>query len=62
LNEHYIGDGAVIFKHVCKLGCEGIDGQKHGQGSSELGWPERQPQCPFRVDAVEKGVEIFGES
>src|SRR5947209_1153879 len=24
-------------------------GPKHGQGSSELGWPERQPQCEFRV-------------
>ena len=27
-------------------------GPKHGQGSSELGWPERQPQCPFRVIRV----------
>jgi bifunctional non-homologous end joining protein LigD len=24
LNEHYRGDGAVIFKHACALGCEGI--------------------------------------
>ena len=27
-------------------------GSKHGQGSSELGWPERQPQCPFRSFAL----------
>ena len=24
LNEHYEGDGVIIFKHACKLGCEGI--------------------------------------
>ena len=24
LNEHYEGDGDIIFKHACKLGCEGI--------------------------------------
>ena len=24
LNEHYEGDGAVIYKHVCTFGCEGI--------------------------------------
>src|SRR5262245_47377429 len=25
-------------------------GPKHGKGSSELGWRERQLQCPFRVN------------
>jgi len=24
LNAHYNGDGAIIDKHACKLGCEGI--------------------------------------
>ena len=24
VNEHYEGDGEIIFKHACKLGCEGI--------------------------------------
>ncbi len=24
LNEHYEGDGEIVFKHACKLGCEGI--------------------------------------
>jgi bifunctional non-homologous end joining protein LigD len=23
-NEHYTGDGAIIYKHACALGCEGI--------------------------------------
>jgi hypothetical protein len=24
LNEHFSGDGAIIYKHACALGCEGI--------------------------------------
>jgi hypothetical protein len=24
LNVHYDGDGAIIYKHACALGCEGI--------------------------------------
>ncbi len=23
-NEHYSGDGGIIYKHACALGCEGI--------------------------------------
>jgi bifunctional non-homologous end joining protein LigD len=30
LNEHFSGDGAIIFKHVCKLGCEGIVSKRLG--------------------------------
>jgi bifunctional non-homologous end joining protein LigD len=30
LNEHFTGEGAVIFKHVCKLGCEGIVSKRLG--------------------------------
>ena len=30
LNEHFGGDGAIIFKHVCKLGCEGIVSKRLG--------------------------------
>ena len=29
-NEHFSGDGAIIFKHVCKLGCEGIVSKRLG--------------------------------
>jgi bifunctional non-homologous end joining protein LigD len=24
LNEHYVGDGDIVYRHACKLGCEGI--------------------------------------
>jgi bifunctional non-homologous end joining protein LigD len=29
-NKHFTGDGAVIFKHVCALGCEGIVSKRLG--------------------------------
>jgi bifunctional non-homologous end joining protein LigD len=29
-NEHYTGDGAIIYKHVCALGCEGIVSKRLG--------------------------------
>jgi len=34
LSEHYAGDGDVVYKHACKLGCEGIV-------SKRLGYPYR---------------------
>ena len=30
LNEHYEGNGEIIFKHACKLGCEGIVSKRLG--------------------------------
>jgi bifunctional non-homologous end joining protein LigD len=30
VNEHYDGDGAIIFKQACKLGCEGIVSKRLG--------------------------------
>jgi bifunctional non-homologous end joining protein LigD len=30
LNEHYEGDGALIYMHACKLGCEGIVSKRLG--------------------------------
>ena len=30
LNEHHEGDGEIIFKHACKLGCEGIVSKRLG--------------------------------
>jgi hypothetical protein len=29
-NQHYTGDGAMIFKHICALGCEGIVSKRLG--------------------------------
>jgi bifunctional non-homologous end joining protein LigD len=30
LNEHFEGDGAIVFRHACKLGCEGIVSKRRG--------------------------------
>ncbi len=30
LNEHYDGDGEIVFEHACKLGCEGIVSKRLG--------------------------------
>ncbi len=30
LNDHYDGDGAIVFAHACKLGCEGIVSKRLG--------------------------------
>jgi bifunctional non-homologous end joining protein LigD len=30
LNEHYEGDGDILFAHACKLGCEGIVSKRLG--------------------------------
>jgi bifunctional non-homologous end joining protein LigD len=30
LNQHYAAEGAIIFKHACALGCEGIVSKRRG--------------------------------
>ena len=30
LNEHYEGDGEIVFKYACKLGCEGVVSKRIG--------------------------------
>jgi ATP-dependent DNA ligase len=42
INEHFSGDGAVIYKQACALGCEGIV-------SKRLGSPYRVPQRGRRL-------------
>ena len=39
VNEHFSGDGAIIYKHACALGCEGIV-------SKRLGSPYRAGRSP----------------
>ncbi len=37
-NRHFEGDGAIIYRHACALGCEGIV-------SKRLGSPYRAGRC-----------------
>jgi ATP-dependent DNA ligase len=57
LNEHFSGEGAVVFKHVCKLGCEGIVskrlGSSYGSGRSQHWIKVKNPKAP----AVKRGAE-----
>ena len=40
INEHFDGDGTIIFRNACKLGCEGIV-------SKRLGSPYRSGRSPL---------------
>ena len=33
LNQHYEGDGAIMYRHACRLGCEGIVSKRLGASS-----------------------------
>ncbi len=50
LNEHYRGDGAVIYKHACALGCEGIISKRLGfryRGGRSAHWLKiKNPEAP----------------
>jgi ATP-dependent DNA ligase len=30
LNEHYVGDGEIVYQQACRLGCEGIVSKRRG--------------------------------
>jgi bifunctional non-homologous end joining protein LigD len=50
LNEHYEGDGVLIYKHVCKFGCEGIVSKRLGSpyrsGRSDHWLKTKNPMAP----------------
>jgi bifunctional non-homologous end joining protein LigD len=47
-NQHYSGDGAIIYKHACALGCEGIV-------SKRLGSPYRSERADCWVKVKKPG-------
>jgi hypothetical protein len=50
LNEHYDGDGEIVFEHACKLGCEGIVSKRLGSLYRSGGSPHwvkvKNPKAP----------------
>jgi bifunctional non-homologous end joining protein LigD len=50
VNEHFTGDGATIFEHACKLGCEGIVSKRLGSpyrsGRSDHWIKVKNPKSP----------------
>ena len=57
LNEHYVGDGAIVFAQACKLGCEGIVSKRLGSlyrsGRSKQWVKIKNPAAP----AVQREAE-----
>ena len=50
LNEHYEGDGSIIYKHACRFGCEGIVSKRLGSpyrsGRSDHWLKVKNPAAP----------------
>ncbi len=50
LNEHFDSDGDLVFKHACKLGCEGIVSKRLGSsyrsGRSTSWIKVKNPKAP----------------
>ena len=50
LNQHSSGDGAIIFKHACSLGCEGIVSKRLGSpyrsGRADCWVKVKNPEAP----------------
>jgi ATP-dependent DNA ligase len=50
LNEHHDGDGEIVFKYACKLGCEGIVSKRLGStyrsGRSAHWLKVKNPKAP----------------
>jgi bifunctional non-homologous end joining protein LigD len=57
LNEHFEDDGAIVYKHACALGCEGIVSKRLGSpyrsGRSDSWLKIKNPAAP----AVKREVE-----
>ena len=50
LNEHYEGDGEIVFQHACRLGCEGIVSKQLGSiyrsGRADCWVKVKNPKAP----------------
>jgi bifunctional non-homologous end joining protein LigD len=58
LNETYDGDGAIIYRHACAVGCEGIVSKRRGsvyrKGRTDVWLKIKNPAAP----AVRRELEI----
>ena len=57
-NEHYSGDGAIIYEHACALGCEGIVSKRLGSpyraGRADCWLKVKNPAAPAVTREAEK--------
>jgi bifunctional non-homologous end joining protein LigD len=59
LNEHFVGDGDIVYRQACKLGCEGIVSKRLGSlyrsGRSKQWVKVKNPEAPaVRREAEEE--------
>jgi bifunctional non-homologous end joining protein LigD len=58
LNEHYEGDGAIVFAQACKLGCEGVVSKRLGStyrsGRSKHWLKVKNPKAPALTREAEE--------
>ena len=59
VNEHYVGDGEIVYRQACKLGCEGIVSKRLGSlyrsGRSKQWVKTKNPAAPaVRREAEEQ--------
>jgi bifunctional non-homologous end joining protein LigD len=61
VNEYFEGDGAIIYKHACALGCEGIVSKRLGT-SYRAGRSARHQEsgCTCVATARGRGLELGG--
>jgi bifunctional non-homologous end joining protein LigD len=60
-NEHFEGDGAIIYKHACKLGCEGIVSKRLGspyRGGRSDHWIKVYPIATESLRRKEPSVRV----
>jgi bifunctional non-homologous end joining protein LigD len=58
LNAHYEADGAIIYKHACALGCEGIVSKRLGSayrsGRADCWLKVKNPAAPAVIREAEE--------
>ena len=62
-NEHYTGEGAIIYKNACALGCEGIVSKRLGSpyrsGRTDHWVKVKNPEAPA---VAREAAEEWGRS
>jgi bifunctional non-homologous end joining protein LigD len=64
INDHYEGDGNIVFKYACKLGCEGIVSKRLGSpyrsGRADCWVKVKNPAAPAVKREAEEDWGVGG--
>ncbi len=59
-NQHYGGDGAIIFKHACALGCKGIVSKRLGSSYRSFGHTFRSSSTEVLISELDSVSVVSG--